>query len=69
MTALQEGLSLEDKSQQAANDISKIPTKQLVKVVQKCYEDIRRVITIATINTDKLLGREIDFSKVPEGFS
>ncbi len=69
VAALQQGLSLDCKSQDATNDISQLSTVQLVKKVQKCYEDVRRIVTITTINTDKLLGREVDFSSMPEGFT
>ena len=54
VTALQEGLSLENKS-----ELSRIPTSQLSISIQKLHDDIQQLVTMATMNTEELLGSQV----------
>ena len=54
VTALQEGLSLENKS-----ELSRIPTNQLSMSIQNLHDEIQQKVTLATMNTEELLGSQV----------
>ena len=52
VTAIQEGLSLDNQS-----DLSRKSTSQLALSIQKLHDEIQQLVTISTMNTEELLVR------------
>ena len=52
VTALQEGLSLDNQS-----ELSRMPTTQLSLSIQKLHDEIQHLVTLSTMNTEELLVR------------
>ena len=69
VAAIQEGLSLDDRSLGQTNEIVMTSTELLLSKVQACQEEVRRTVAMAMLNTEKLLGRNVEYNNVKEGLS
>ncbi len=54
VSALQEGLALDSKS-----ELSLIPTHQLSLSIKELHDEIQQLVTAATVNTEELLGNQV----------
>ena len=60
--ALRERLQLDEKSPSGASDLAKLPTHQVVRRLQKLYEELTSMVNAVTVNADRLLGQDVDYS-------